>query len=123
MYKTCIKPLAVDPFGMFAIARESKERKYQLRSQGIDLKRIVGRAAGLMGMEPSLIWLPGNERSRVSARNLVCYWAVRHLGISLAEFLRRSGLSLSGVRQSVKRGEEMPNAKGYKLIKIRKLQK
>jgi hypothetical protein len=43
-------------------------------------------------------------------------WKVQYL-------TRRSGLSLSGVSQSVKRGEELANAKGYKLIEIMKLQK
>jgi len=36
---------------------------------------------------------------------------------------RRSGLSLSGVSQSVKRGEELANARGYRLIETMKLQK
>ena len=58
----------------------SKERKYQLRAQGIDLERIVKRGAGLMGGQPSLIWRPGKGRNRVNARSLICYWAVRHLG-------------------------------------------
>ena len=106
-----------------AIAQETKERKYHLRAQGIDLERIVERGAGLMGVEPSLIWLYGKERNRVSARSLICYWAVRHLGISLAEISRRSGLSLSGVSQSVKRGEELASARGYTLIETMKLKK
>jgi len=76
-----------------------------------------------MGMEPSVIWLPGKERNRVSARSLICYWAVRNLGLGLAELSRRSGLSLSGVSQSVKRGEELANARGYRLIETLKLQK
>jgi putative transposase len=63
------------------------------------------------------------ERNRVSARSLICYWTVRHLGISLAALSRRSGLSLSGVSQSVKRGEELANARGYNFLEIMKLQK
>jgi putative transposase len=106
-----------------AIAQETKERKYHLRAQGIDLERIVERGAGLMGVEPSLIWLYGKERNRVRARSLICYWAVRHLGISLAELSRRSRLSLSGVSQSVKRGQKLANARDYRLIETMKLQK
>jgi len=108
---------------VLAISQESKERKYHLLGQGIDLERIVEKGASLMGVEPSLIWLSGKERSRVSARSLICYWAVRHLGISLAELSRRSGLSMSGVSQSVKRGEELANSRGYRLLEIMKLQK
>ena len=108
---------------VLAIAQECRERKYHLLAQGIDLERIVGRAAAVMGMEPSLIWQLGKERNRVSARGLVCYWAVRHLGMSLAELSRRLRISMSGVSQSVKRGEELANARGYRLIEIMKLQK
>lgn len=108
---------------VLAIAQESKERKYHLLGQGIDLQRIVKIGASLMEVEPSLIWLSGKERNRVSARSLICYWAVRHLEISLAELSRRSGLSLSGISQSVRRGEELAKVRGYRLFEIIKLQK
>jgi len=108
---------------VLAIAQECREPKCHLLAQGIGLERVVERAAGLMGVEKSLIWLRGKERNRVSARSLICYWAVRHLGISLADLSRKSGLSLSGVSQSVKRGEELANARGYRLLESMKLQK
>jgi lambda repressor-like predicted transcriptional regulator len=52
----------------------------------------------------------------MNARSLLCYWAVRDLGIRMAELSRRLGLSLSGLSQSVKRGEKLTQDKGYKLI-------
>ncbi len=52
----------------------------------------------------------------VKAKSLLCYWAVRDLGISMAELSRRLKLSLSGVSQSVKRGETIVQQKGYNLI-------
>jgi putative transposase len=58
----------------------------------------------------------GRERSRVTARSLLCYWVVPDLGLSMAELSRRLGLSLSGLSQSVKRGEKLAQDKGYKLI-------
>ncbi len=68
-----------------------------------------------VGVEQSRIWAPGKERSRVTARSLLCYWAVRDLGLSMAELSRRLGLSLSGFGQLVKRGEKFAQDKGYKL--------
>jgi predicted DNA-binding protein YlxM (UPF0122 family) len=53
---------------------------------------------------------------RVKEKSLLCYWAVRDLGINMAELARRLNLSLSGVSLSVKRGERIVQEKGYKLI-------
>ena len=58
------------------------------------------------------------ERNRVNPRSLLCYWAVRELGISMAELSRRCGLWLSGLSQLVKRGEELVQDKGYRLIDL-----
>jgi len=69
-----------------------------------------------MQLEPSDIWAPGREPKRVEARSLLCYWAVRDLGISMAELSRRLKLSLSGVSLSVKRGERIAQENDYKLI-------
>ena len=55
---------------------------------------------------------------RVKARSLLCYWAVRDLGISMAELSRRLKLSLSGVSLSVKRGERIAQENDYKLIEL-----
>lgn len=95
---------------------EGREEKYQLRAQGIDLARIASRVSGLMGVDPLGHWRPGKERSRVRARSLLYYWAVWGLGLSMAELSRRLKLSLSGVSQSVKRGETLAQKKGFELM-------
>ncbi len=64
------------------------------------------------------LWRPGKERNRLSAQSLLCYWVVRSLGLSMAELSWKLGLSLSGVSQSVKRGEEMSENTAYKLNEI-----
>ena len=69
-----------------------------------------------MQVEPSELWAAGKEPKRVEARSLLCYWAVRDLGISMAELSRRLKLSLSGVSLSVKRGERIAQENYYKLI-------
>ena len=69
-----------------------------------------------MNLEPSEIWAAGKERRRVAARNLLCYRAVRDLGISMAELSRQLKLSISGISLSVKRGEKIARDKDYKLM-------
>jgi len=96
-------------------SQESMERRYHLRAQGIDLGRIASRVSELMGVEQKELWGAGKERDRVSARSVLCYWAVRGLGLSMAELSRKLKLSVSGVSQSVKRGEKIVEDKAYKL--------
>ena len=84
--------------------------------EGYDLNKIVSKVSGLMHLEPSEVWAAGKEPKRVEARSLLCYWAVRDLGISMAELSRRLKLSLSGISLSVKRGERIAQDNDYKLI-------
>ena len=69
-----------------------------------------------MDLEPSEIWKIGKARRRVAARSLLCFWVVRELGISMTELSRRLNLSLSGVSQSVMRGEKIAEINGFKLL-------
>jgi len=101
---------------VLAVSQEHLERKYHLLAQGVDLDRIARGVSDLMEVEQSRIWAPGKERNRVKARSLLCYWAVRDLGMTMAELSRKLGLSLSGLSQSVKRGEKLAQGQGYKPI-------
>ena len=103
---------------MLSEAQEQMERKYALIAHGYDLNKIATKVADLMGLEEFEIWAPGKERRRVQARSLLCYWAVRELGISMAALSRELGLSLSGISLSVKRGEKIAQEKAYTLGEI-----
>jgi len=103
---------------VLAASNEQMKRKYQLRAQGVDLETIAVRVSELTGVEKSQIFLPGKEQSRVKARSLFCYWAVRELGMSMSEVSRKLELSLPGVSQSVKRGEKIADAGGFCLVNI-----
>ena len=103
---------------VLSAAQEHMEKRYRLAAEGYDLNKIVSKVCEVMRLEPFNIWAPGKERIRVEARSLLCYWAVRDLGINMAELSRRLKLSLSGVSLSVKRGERIVQEKGYKLIDL-----
>jgi REP element-mobilizing transposase RayT/lambda repressor-like predicted transcriptional regulator len=90
-----------------AEAEEQLERKYHLSAQGYDLDKIASRVAECLRVDPSEIWSGGKDRKRVRARSLLCYWAVKELGMSMAELSRTLRLSSSGVSLSVKRGEQL----------------
>jgi len=101
---------------VLSMANEQMERKYILMSKGYNLKMLADRVCSVMELEASEIWKTGKSRRRVAARSLLCFWAVRELGISMTELSRRFHLSLSGVSQSVIRGEKIAEINGFKLL-------
>jgi chromosomal replication initiation ATPase DnaA len=102
-------------------ARERLEQKYALQTMGVDLDKLVKIVSELMDVETSLIFGPGKERRRVAARSLVCYWAVRELGVSLSVLSQRFDISPSGISLSVQRGERLAAQRGYSFSEAIKL--
>ena len=67
-------------------------------------------------MSAKEVFSPGKYRRIVYARSLLCYWAVRELGISMASLSRRLHISSAAVSQSVRRGENLAKENHYQLI-------
>jgi REP element-mobilizing transposase RayT len=101
---------------VLSAAQERLEHKYALAAAGVSLDHVAKKAAGLVKIETSELWLPGKERKRVQARSLLCYWAARELGVSMAELGRRLQLSKAAVSLSVKRGEKLAKQHNFSLI-------
>ena len=76
---------------VLAEQKKRLERRYWLQAQGYDIDRVVEKVAKVFEMEPAEVRKPGNQPLRVKARSLVCYWAVRKLGMN--------GTSVAQVRQ------------------------
>jgi hypothetical protein len=100
-------------------SEEWLERQYALKGQGVDLAYVVNRVASLLEMETKQIWLPGKFRHLVAARSLVCCWAVRELGETMASIDRRFNMSITAVSKSVSRGQKMTERNGYQLVERR----
>jgi REP element-mobilizing transposase RayT len=103
--------------GVLAAQKEQFERRYWLQSQGYDVGRVVAKVARIFEIAPELIFKPSNQPLRAKARSLVCYWAVRELGVSGTKVGRLLSLSQSAVSRSVARGEKL--AKGLNLSMAR----
>jgi len=102
---------------ILAEANEKYNRHYELKRLGYDLRRVADRVSQIYGIEPRYILSKGRQRERVDARSLLCYWAVRELGMSLTELARCFGMSPSAVGYSVERGELIATDNNYQLIK------
>ena len=102
---------------VLASAEETMEKRYALRSAGLDLDGIASRVSEVLGLKPEEVWAAGKYRRIVEARSLLCYWAVRELGVSMSSLARKLGISIPSVSDSVTRGQRIANAKGFSLLK------
>jgi hypothetical protein len=97
-------------------SEERMERRYELEAQGVNLDDVARRAAFLCGIEPNEIYTSGKQPSLVRARSLLCYWAVRELGITATALARKLKLSQPAVSISVKRGEKIARDNYFDLL-------
>ena len=86
---------------------EHFDRRYRLLSQGYDFDKVVIIVAELLKMSPEGILQPSKKPKRVRARSLVCFWAVRELGLSGTEVGKRLGIVQSAVSKAVERGADL----------------
>jgi lambda repressor-like predicted transcriptional regulator len=85
---------------------EAFERKSLLKSQGWDLDKLAAYVAKLLEIDVSVIWSTGKYRHIVEARSLLCYWAVRDLGVSMTSLAKRLNLSSCSHYSVSKAGRE-----------------
>jgi REP element-mobilizing transposase RayT len=85
--------------------QDQLERKYALKNQGYDLKRLTERVAKLFNIAPEEIFRSGKYRQSVQARSVYCYWAVRELGETATALAKALRLTQPAVSIAVHRGE------------------
>jgi REP element-mobilizing transposase RayT len=99
-----------------AQAEENLERKYHLKAKGFDLEKVVERVAELTGLEPAEVLALGRQKRVIAARSIVCFWAMRELGISQAELARVLRVSQPAVSMAVARGEELAKVHNFSIM-------
>ena len=102
--------------GVLAQAKEKCDRKYELKRLGYDLGRVAARVGEIFGLKEEDILSNGKQQRKVKARGLLCFWAVRELGISLTDLAKLLKLSVPGIGYSVERGESVARENGYQLV-------
>ena len=80
------------------------------------MDRIAKRVAEIYGMKKQEVFSKGRQQRRVKAKSLLCFWAVREIGMSLRELAGRLEMSAPGVGSAVERGEAIAHRNGYELI-------
>jgi len=102
--------------GILAQANERYTRQYGWKRQGIGFEHLVERVAAICHLDPREVVAEGRQRRKVTARSLLCFWAVRELGFPLTTLARQLGLSPPGVSYAVQRGDALVRENRYELV-------
>jgi putative transposase len=88
---------------------ERLERRYRIQRQGYDFEKLLDRVSKMFELKPEEVLIKTNQRLRVKARSLLCYWAVNELEMTGAAVGRRLKMSKSAVSRAARRGEKIVN--------------
>ncbi|MBI4536750.1 MAG: transposase [candidate division NC10 bacterium] len=100
-------------------AEEQRERRDQLRARGVDLESLLRRVAARFALTPEELRVPSKQPRRTQARSLVCYWAVRELGLPGTAVAAALGITQSAVSRAVCRGERYGVTTGVSFRELR----
>jgi REP element-mobilizing transposase RayT len=95
-----------------AAAGEQMERRQQLGTRGRDFDWLLRHAAAAAGLRPADLLTPSKIPAHVEHRSVLCYWAVRGLGLPGTIVARHLGMSQSAISRSVARGERLVLERG-----------
>jgi hypothetical protein len=97
-------------------SQESLERRTYFQSKGYDFEWLVQRVAEMFEIETKVVLRKGRYATTVSARSVLCYWAVRELGISTVALSKLLGIAQPTVSQSVRRGETIVSEHRFEIL-------
>jgi hypothetical protein len=88
-------------------AQETMERRYALKAARHDFNWLVDQVAKALQVDAQDVLAPGKYPQIVKARSLLCYWAVRELGMTTVELAKRLNLAQPTISQAVSRGQKI----------------
>ncbi|UCH24023.1 MAG: transposase [Deltaproteobacteria bacterium] len=94
------------------VAEENMERKYRLAASGYDFNKVLHQVSRVFNLKPAEILLPSKQRQRVRARSLLCFWAVKELGLSATSIAHKLGMTQPSVSRALQRGERLAADEG-----------
>ena len=94
-------------------AKEDLDRRYKYSLKGYDFNMAVEKLGEIFQMQPKEILAGGKQPQQVQARSLLCYWAVREVGLSTTWVAGLLGISQPTVSRAVQRGEQLVFEQDY----------
>ena len=101
---------------VIAQAAEAFEHNYELKRRGYDLDRIAGRVAEILSMKKEDVYARGSQATKVKARSILCYWAVREAGMSIRYLAKQLAMSAPGIGYAVERGSAIVRENHWSLL-------
>jgi len=96
--------------------QESLDRKYMLQQKGYTLRTLSQMVAQIFDMDPDRLFIPTKSPMIVKARSVMCYYAVRKLGLTATSVAKKIGLKQPAISISVSRGEKIVREMGIRLL-------
>ncbi len=90
---------------------ETTGKRYTFRTGNFDLASVASRVSEALGVKPEEVWAEGTCRRMVEARSLLCYRAVRELGVRMSSLARKLGILIPSASESVTRGRRIAEEK------------
>ncbi len=97
-------------------AQQKLDHHYRMKTLGIDLSFVEKRVLDLCELSRDDLYSQGRQKTPATAKGLLCYWAVRELGMSQTQLSARLGMTQPGVAAAVARGERLVRERGYVLL-------
>ena len=101
---------------ILAEANEKLDRYYDIKKQGYTIETVEKRVIEIFGVEKDVIYSKGRRKIQVAARSLLCYWAVRELGLTATELAKRLEMTQPAVSYAVIRGEQIAKERNHHLV-------
>ncbi|MBN2059547.1 MAG: transposase [Deltaproteobacteria bacterium] len=98
-------------------SEEHYERRHKLKRKGYNLDLIAERVSEVLCIKKEEVFAKGRQAIKVTARSLLCFLAVRELGVSQTTLAKRLEMSIANVGFSVERGETIVKECHYSLEK------
>jgi REP element-mobilizing transposase RayT len=103
---------------VLADAQEQMNNRYLLSAKGVGIKDIISVVSDMYSLKSQALIGPSKERRIVKGRSLICFWAVRELGMTISKVAVHLKLAISTVSVAVNKGEQIANDEGLVLTNM-----
>jgi len=97
-------------------AHEKLNHRYSLTAMGVDFSFVEQRVLELCGLSKEDLYSRGRQKPFAAAKALLCFFAVRQLGMTQTQLAERLSMTQPGVASAVARGERLARERGYVLL-------